>query len=43
MDFRPMTINPWFRRDLHFHHHRVSGTKTDLEERGLTNGEQWGN
>lgn len=40
--FRPMTINPWLRRDLHFHHHRVSGTKTDLEERGLTNGEQWG-
>lgn len=40
--FRPMTINPWFRRDLHFHHHRVSGTKTDLEERGLTNGEKWG-
>lgn len=39
--FRPMTINPWFRRDLHFHHHRVSGTKTDLEERGLTNGENW--
>lgn len=39
--FRPMTINPWFRRDLHFHHHRVSGTKTDVEERGLTNGEKW--
>lgn len=40
--FRPMTINPWFRRDLHFHHHRVSGTKTDIEERGVTNGEKWG-
>lgn len=40
--FRPMTINPWFRRDLHFHHHRTSGTKTDIEERGVTNGEQWG-
>ncbi|MCB0507245.1 MAG: fatty acid desaturase [Bacteroidetes bacterium] len=39
--FRPMTINPWFRRDIHFHHHRVSGTKTDVEERGLTNGEKW--
>ncbi len=39
--FRPMTINPWLRRILHFHHHRVSGTKTDLEERGLTNGEAW--
>jgi hypothetical protein len=40
--FRPMTINPWFRRDLHFHHHRTSGTKTDIEERGVTNGETWG-
>lgn len=39
--FRPMTINPWFRRAIHFHHHRVSGTKTDVEERGLTNGESW--
>jgi len=39
--FRPMTINPWLRRDIHFHHHRVSGTKTDIEERGLTNGEPW--
>jgi fatty acid desaturase len=40
--FRPMTINPWFRRVLHFHHHRTSGTKTDVEERGVTNGEKWG-
>lgn len=40
--FRPMTINPWFRRDLHFHHHRVSSTETDIEERGVTNGEKWG-
>ncbi len=40
--FRPMTINPWLRRDIHFHHHRVSGTKTDIEERGVTNGETWG-
>jgi hypothetical protein len=39
--FRPMTINPWLRRDIHFHHHRVSGTKTDIEERGVTNGEPW--
>ena len=21
--FRPMTINPWLRREIHFHHHRV--------------------
>ncbi len=40
--FRPMTINPWLRRIIHFHHHRVSGTKTDIEERGVTNGEKWG-
>ncbi|HQV77657.1 MAG TPA: fatty acid desaturase [Chitinophagales bacterium] len=39
--FRPMTINPWLRREIHFHHHRVSGTRTDVEERGLTNGEKW--
>jgi hypothetical protein len=24
------------------HHHKVSGTETDLEERGITNGEKWG-
>ncbi len=39
---RPITINPWVRRHLHFHHHKVSGTATDLEERGITNGEKWG-
>lgn len=39
--FRPMTINPWLRREIHFHHHRVSGTRTDIEERGVTNGEPW--
>jgi fatty acid desaturase len=36
---RPNTINPWLRRDLHLHHHKVSGTVTDLEERAITNGE----
>lgn len=40
--FRPSTINPWTRRDLHLHHHRASGTESDLEERGITNGEEWG-
>jgi hypothetical protein len=25
--------NPWFRRDLHLRHHRVSGQKDDAEER----------
>ena len=40
--FRPTTINPWVRRHLHFHHHKVSGSASDLEERGITNGEKWG-
>jgi Fatty acid desaturase len=40
--FRPSTINPWIRRRLHLHHHQVSGTESDIEERALTNGERWG-
>jgi hypothetical protein len=36
---RPNTINPWVRRGLHLHHHKASGTLTDLEERAITNGE----
>jgi fatty acid desaturase len=40
--FRPSTINPWLRRRLHLHHHQVSGTESDIEERALTNGERWG-
>lgn len=40
--FRPSTVSPWVRRRLHIHHHKVSGTETDLEERGITNGEKWG-
>jgi hypothetical protein len=40
--FRPSTINPWVRRRLHLHHHQVSGTDSDLEERAITNGEGWG-
>ncbi len=39
---RPSTINPWVRRELHFHHHKVSGQRSDMEERGITNGEPWG-
>ncbi|MGW5644640.1 fatty acid desaturase [Saccharopolyspora sp. NPDC003752] len=39
---RPSTINPWVRRRLHLHHHAVSGTESDLEERAITNGEGWG-
>ena len=38
---RPLTQNPWIRRYLHLHHHKISGTETDLEERGITNGEKW--
>jgi hypothetical protein len=38
---RPLTQNPWVRRHVHLHHHKVSGTETDLEERGITNGEKW--
>ncbi|MDR3659692.1 MAG: fatty acid desaturase [Mycobacterium sp.] len=40
--FRPNTVNPWIRRTLHLHHHAVSGTDSDLEERTITNGEGWG-
>lgn len=40
--FRPSTINPFVRRRLHIHHHKVSGTESDLEERGITNGTPWG-
>jgi len=39
---RPSTINPWIRRHIHLHHHKHSGTATDVEERGITNGEPWG-
>lgn len=38
---RPLTINPWIRRQLHYHHHKYSGTLHDVEERGVTNGEKW--
>ncbi|WP_296436213.1 fatty acid desaturase [Zhongshania sp.] len=38
---RPSTINPLVRRRLHLHHHKHSGTESDLEERGITNGEHW--
>ena len=39
---RPSTINPWTRRRMHMHHHKVSGSASDLEERAITNGERWG-
>lgn len=39
---RPTSINPWMRRGMHFHHHKQSGQKGDIEERSITNGERWG-
>lgn len=39
---RPSTISPWTRRRMHLHHHKHSGTRTDLEEQGITNGHVWG-
>jgi fatty acid desaturase len=35
---RPNTVNPWYRRDIHFLHHKTSGTDQDLEERLVGNG-----
>ncbi|MCF6434369.1 fatty acid desaturase [Pseudoalteromonas sp. MMG022] len=35
---RPNTVNPWYRRKIHLHHHKTSGTKEDLEERLVGNG-----
>lgn len=35
---RPNTINPWYRRKMHLHHHKTSGTQQDLEERLVGNG-----
>lgn len=37
---RPNTVNPWYRRKIHLHHHKVSGTSQDLEERLVGNGIQ---
>lgn len=39
---RASTVSPFLRRKLHLHHHKVSGTESDLEERGITNGVPWG-
>jgi fatty acid desaturase len=39
---RPNTVNPWYRRGMHFHHHKVSGTEKDLEERLVGNGIRFG-
>ena len=39
---RASTVSPFVRRGIHLHHHKFSGTPSDLEERGITNGEPWG-
>jgi hypothetical protein len=39
---RPNSSSGWVRRRMHLHHHRVSGTASDLEERAITNGCPWG-
>jgi fatty acid desaturase len=36
--FRANTVNPWFRKEIHLLHHRVSGNKEDVEERYISNG-----
>ncbi|MBD1584039.1 fatty acid desaturase [Pseudoalteromonas sp. S16_S37] len=35
---RPNTINPWYRRRIHLHHHKTSGSSQDIEERLVGNG-----
>jgi fatty acid desaturase len=35
---RPISVSPWFRRDIHLLHHQTSGTDQDLEERLIGNG-----
>ncbi len=37
-----MSLNPWSRRRLHRHHHRVSGQAEDIEERLIGLGLRWG-
>ncbi|MGK0499941.1 MAG: fatty acid desaturase [Oceanicoccus sp.] len=39
---RPNTVSPWYRRGMHFLHHKASGTKKDLEERLVGNGIRYG-
>ncbi|EKS07036.1 fatty acid desaturase [Leptospira santarosai] len=40
--FRANTINPWFRREIHLLHHKLSGNKEDVEERMIGNGMPFG-
>lgn len=36
--FRANVVNPWFRKEIHLLHHKVSGNKDDVEERYISNG-----
>jgi fatty acid desaturase len=40
--FRGNVIHGWYRREIHFRHHRASGTVTDVEERLLGLGQPLG-
>ncbi|HXV61956.1 MAG TPA: fatty acid desaturase [Vicinamibacteria bacterium] len=40
--FRGNVVHGWYRRKIHFHHHRASGSNTDVEERILGLGTPWG-
>lgn len=39
--FRGNVPHGWYRRTIHFHHHAVSGTTTDVEERLVGLGAPW--
>ena len=39
---RPGMPSPWLRRNLHFHHHKESGTESDVEAWITTSGSPWG-
>lgn len=39
---RPNTVNPWYRRSIHFNHHKTSGSFEDIEERVIGNGMKFG-
>ncbi|PJZ24061.1 fatty acid desaturase [Leptospira hartskeerlii] len=40
--FRANTVNPWFRKEIHLLHHKLSGNIEDIEERFISNGMPWG-
>ncbi|MGH9335318.1 MAG: fatty acid desaturase, partial [Vicinamibacteria bacterium] len=39
---RGNVVHGWYRRRIHYHHHRASGSATDVEERLLGLGQPWG-